>query len=103
MRCIGKSNIAAKTFCAILNLSLPPAKFERYDVVHLRSLIKVSYELMRNAVEETVNNNYSNRSIAAAFDGSWQKRGHTSLIGVVSATDWKSLRFRIPLQILLRM
>ncbi|GFU37254.1 uncharacterized protein NPIL_436341 [Nephila pilipes] len=41
---------------------------------------------MRNAVEDTVKNNNSNRDITAAFDGSWQKRGHTSLNGVVSAT-----------------
>ncbi|GFS86834.1 uncharacterized protein NPIL_140901 [Nephila pilipes] len=41
---------------------------------------------MRNAVEDTVKNNNSNRDITAAFDGSWQKRGHTSLNGVVSVT-----------------
>ncbi|GFW73759.1 polynucleotide 5'-hydroxyl-kinase NOL9 [Trichonephila clavipes] len=29
--------------------------------------------------------NNSSRDITAAFDGSWQKRGHTSLNGVVSA------------------
>ncbi|GFY23006.1 uncharacterized protein TNCV_2182671 [Trichonephila clavipes] len=31
--------------------------------------------------------NNSNRDITAAFDGSWQKRGHTSLNGVVSGTS----------------
>ncbi|GFT86935.1 uncharacterized protein NPIL_283961, partial [Nephila pilipes] len=86
MRCIGKGNSAAKTFCAIINLPPPPAKFERYNDILLRSLIKVSNESMRNAVEDTVKKNNSNRDITAAFDGSWQKRGHTSLNGVVSAT-----------------
>ncbi|GFT46683.1 uncharacterized protein NPIL_488331 [Nephila pilipes] len=86
MRCIRKGNSAAKTFCAVMNLPPPPAKFERYNDILLRSLIKVSRELMRNAVEDTVKNNNSNRDITAAFDGSWQKRGLTSLNGVVSAT-----------------
>ncbi|GFS80951.1 uncharacterized protein NPIL_62581 [Nephila pilipes] len=86
MHCIGKGNSAAKTFCAVMNLPPPPAKFERYNDILLHSLIKVSRESMRNAVEDTVKNNNSNRDITAAFDGSWQKRGHTSLNGVVSAT-----------------
>ncbi|GFS69591.1 uncharacterized protein NPIL_102801 [Nephila pilipes] len=86
MRCIGKGNSAAKTFCAVMNLPPPPAKFEHYNDTLLRSLMKVSSESMRNAVEDTVKNNNSNRDITAAFDGSWQKCGHTSLNGVVSAT-----------------
>ncbi|GFT05053.1 uncharacterized protein NPIL_265111 [Nephila pilipes] len=90
MRCIGKGNSAAKTFCAVMNLPPPPAKFELYNDILLRSLIKVSRESMRNAVEDTVKNNNSNRDITAAFDGSWQKRGHTSLNGVVSATCLKT-------------
>ncbi|GFU26257.1 uncharacterized protein NPIL_322261 [Nephila pilipes] len=85
-RYIGKGNSAAKTFYAIMNLPSPPAKFERYNDVLLRSLKKVSNESMRNAVEETAKNKNSNRDITAAFDGSWQKRCHTSLIVVVSAT-----------------
>ncbi|GFS73137.1 uncharacterized protein NPIL_693731, partial [Nephila pilipes] len=79
MCCIGKGN------SAVMNLPPPPAKFERYNDILLRSLIKVSSESMRNAVEDTVKNN-SNRDITTAFAGSWQKRGHTSLNGVVSAT-----------------
>ncbi|GFT58327.1 uncharacterized protein NPIL_229181 [Nephila pilipes] len=61
MRCIGKGNNAAKTFCAIINLPPHPAKFELHYDILLRSLIKVSSESMRNAVEDTVKNNNSNR------------------------------------------
>ncbi|GFS28392.1 uncharacterized protein NPIL_650401, partial [Nephila pilipes] len=86
MRCLGKVNSASKTSCAIMNLPPPPAKFERYNDVLLRSLIRVRNDSMRNAVEETDKNNNSYRDITAAFDGSWQKSGHTSLNGVVSAT-----------------
>ncbi|KAF8794725.1 hypothetical protein HNY73_002668 [Argiope bruennichi] len=30
-RCIGKSKTAARTFCAVMNLPPPPAKFERFN------------------------------------------------------------------------
>ncbi|GFT23351.1 uncharacterized protein NPIL_159921 [Nephila pilipes] len=82
MRCIGKCNSAAKTFCAIMNLP-PPAKVERCNDILLSILIRVSSESMRNAVEDSVKNNNSNMDITAYFDGNWQKRGHTSLNGVV--------------------
>ncbi|XP_069698811.1 uncharacterized protein [Periplaneta americana] len=42
---------------------------------------------MRKAAMETVELNGNNRDICGAFDGSWQKRGHTSLNGVVTATS----------------
>ncbi|GFS31405.1 uncharacterized protein NPIL_121101 [Nephila pilipes] len=82
---IGKCNTAAKTFCAIMNLPPPPAELERYNDIFLRSLKKVSSESMRNVVENTLKNYNSNKDITAAFDGSCQKRGHTSLNGVVFA------------------
>ncbi|GFT80338.1 hypothetical protein TNCV_1189911 [Trichonephila clavipes] len=53
----------------------------------LESLSNVSDASMKKAVEETVKINNSNRDMTAAFDGIWQKRGHTSLNGVVSATS----------------
>ncbi|GFS54433.1 hypothetical protein NPIL_261701 [Nephila pilipes] len=63
MRCIGSGNSAVKTFCAIMNLTPPPAKFETYNDILLRGLIKVSSESTRNSVEDTVkNNNNSYRS-----------------------------------------
>ncbi|GFU67461.1 uncharacterized protein TNCV_1599431 [Trichonephila clavipes] len=85
LRCIGKGSRAAKTFCAVMNLPPPPAKFQCYNGILLESLSKVSDASMKKAVEETVQMINSNRDITAAFDGSWQKRDHTSLNGVVSA------------------
>ncbi|GFX73955.1 uncharacterized protein TNCV_397661 [Trichonephila clavipes] len=82
-----KVSSAAKTFCSVMNLPPPPAKFQRYNGILLESLSKVSDASMKKAVEETIEMNNSNRDITAAFDGSWQKRGHTSLNGVVSATS----------------
>ncbi|GFS78953.1 hypothetical protein TNCV_4341951 [Trichonephila clavipes] len=70
-----------------MNLPPPPAKFQRYNGILLESISKVSDASMKKAVEETVEMNNSNRDITAAFVGSWQKQGHTSLNGVVSATS----------------
>ncbi|GFU96394.1 uncharacterized protein TNCV_89701 [Trichonephila clavipes] len=38
LRCIGKGSSAAKTFCAVMNLPPPPAKFQRYNGILLESL-----------------------------------------------------------------
>lgn len=43
---------------------------------------------MRDAVEEAVVVNYGTCDIPVAIDGTWQKRGHTSLNGVVTATSF---------------
>ncbi|GFY07945.1 uncharacterized protein TNCV_2579771 [Trichonephila clavipes] len=58
-----------------------------YGLRCIESLSKFSDASMKKAVEETVEMNNSNRDITAAFDGSWQIRGHISLNGVVSATS----------------
>lgn len=107
MRCIGKSKNAADILCGILNLPPPPTKFASlYDKL-LKSLETVSDASMEAAVEETVElgvtleesvelsaaiqetdeSTLSRRDISAAFDGTWQKRGHTSKNGVVAATS----------------
>lgn len=42
---------------------------------------------MQKGVEEAVLSNENCRDIAVALDGSWQKRGHTSINGVITATS----------------
>lgn len=39
---------------------------------------------MRVAATEAIEENNCNKDIAAAFDGTWQKRGHTSGNGVIT-------------------
>ncbi|GFW45652.1 uncharacterized protein TNCV_3245901 [Trichonephila clavipes] len=85
--CIDKGSSAARAFRALMNLLPPSAKFQRYNGILLVSLTKVSDASTKKAVEETVEMYNSNRDISAAFEGSWQKRGHTFLYGVVSATS----------------
>lgn len=87
LRCIGKGQRAAQIFCGVMNLPPPPAKFARYKENLLNSLSIVCKESIVKAVDETVQFQNGNRDIVAAFDGTWQKRGHTSLNGVVCATS----------------
>lgn len=42
-------------------------------------------ESMGDAVQETMAMNDNSKDITAIFDGTWQRRGHTSLNGVVTA------------------
>lgn len=87
MRCIGNGEKEAQTFCGIMNLPPPPSKFERYSEIINTHLHKVCNSSMIEAVNESVNLQNGNADIVAAFDGTWQKRGHTSLNGVVCATS----------------
>ncbi|GFX03808.1 uncharacterized protein TNCV_2113801 [Trichonephila clavipes] len=51
------------------------------------ALETVSSRSMVNSVNEAVIENEHNKNIAIALDGTWQKRGHTSKNGVVTATS----------------
>lgn len=88
-RCIGKGEA--------LNLPIPPA-MKYYYTIMCKAAKEVSCETMNEAVEETVNENEGNRDITATFDGSWQRRGHRFLNGIVTAksgTNGKVLDVRI--------
>lgn len=86
MRAIGKGRKAAQTFCGLMDLPPPPSRFSKYIKILLGALTIVSKTSMKRAVEETVNI-CGTRDIAVAVDGTWQRRGHRSLNGVVSATS----------------
>ncbi|GFW43071.1 uncharacterized protein TNCV_1474661 [Trichonephila clavipes] len=87
MRCIGIGKSAAQIFCALMNLPPPPAKFERLYTPIFKALETVSSRSMVNSVNKAVIENEHNKNIAIALDGTWQKRGHTSKNGVVTATS----------------
>lgn len=88
MRSIGRGAGAAKTFCAVMNLPPPPLKFNLHTTLLLNAATEVCSTSLLNAANEAVEENNNLNEIAAAFDGSWQKRGHTSLNGVVTATSF---------------
>lgn len=65
-----------------------PSEFRYYKNILHEAANEVCMESMVDAVRETIdmNNNCKDTSKTAIFDGTWQHRGHSSLInGVVTA------------------
>ncbi|GFU67522.1 uncharacterized protein TNCV_1600041 [Trichonephila clavipes] len=87
MRAIGKGGAAARIFCGLMNLPPPPAKFKRHNSLFLNVLKTISEDSMNAAVHEAVIANDNNSNIAVAVDGTWHKRGYSSLNGVVCSTS----------------
>lgn len=84
-RCIGKGEEAARNFCGLMNLPNPP-EFKRYNKILIQATKEVATDSMKKAVEDSVGLNENGcRDITAIFDGSWQRRGHASQNGIVSA------------------
>lgn len=73
----------------MLNLPRPPTHFQSYIDRLGTTLEDVCFDGMKDAVEEAVSKNDGNRDLAVALDGTWQKRGHTSLNSVVAATSFE--------------
>lgn len=88
LRTVGKGLTSALSLCGILNLPAPPSKYHRHELFlgfNVENLCKMS---MAHAVEEAVLQNENNReNLCVAVDGSWQKRGHVSLNGILSVTS----------------
>lgn len=87
LRSIGKGMAAGNILCAMLNLPKPPTKFAKYNQELLGHIEAAAQESMKRAADEAVQLNEGDKDIAVALDGSWQKRGHTSNNGIVSATS----------------
>ncbi|GFW91454.1 uncharacterized protein TNCV_3376201 [Trichonephila clavipes] len=87
MRSVGKEEAAAKVFCGVMNLPPPPKRF--YESLHAlnNATEKVAKASMALAASETLSFNNGNPNVPVAIDGTWQKRGHTSLNGVVTAVS----------------
>lgn len=87
LRSIGKGAAAGSVLCAMLNLPKPPTKFARYNSALLSHIEAAAKDSMKRAAEEAIELNDGDGDIPVALDGSWQKRGHTSNNGIVSATS----------------
>ena len=87
MRCIDKGYNSSSIFCSLMNLPKPYSKFHKINKILLDSVENVAQQTMVTAVKEAVECNDGFTDISVALDGTWQKRGHTSLHGVVAATS----------------
>ena len=90
---IGRGHEAMNTFTTLLNMPLPMAKTTCNDInVKLHPFyVKTTEKSMKSAAEEVrkyINPDASKNDIVdcdISCDGSWQKRGHSFLNGIVSA------------------
>ncbi|GFT74768.1 uncharacterized protein TNCV_2516681 [Trichonephila clavipes] len=87
MRSIGKGAEAGRMFCGVMNLPQPPTKFSPFGKRILNAAKLVYEDSIQNAAKEAICENEGNKNIAVAVDGTWQKRGYTSLNGVVTVTS----------------
>lgn len=86
LRSIGVGQETGQTFAGVMNLPTP-SKFAKYNKILGPLTEMVCVESMKEAVETAVKQNDGDRDLACAFDGSWQRRGFSSLNGVVTATS----------------
>jgi len=89
---IGKGHEAMKTFSAIMNMS-PPMSLPAYNEINSNLLTCYEAAARKEAVSEVrkeVNPTAAEDEVIdmqIGIDGSWQKRGHSSLNGVCTAVS----------------
>ena len=89
MRAIGRGASAAKRFCTIMNMPPPPAPnaYSRHNKALMEAAKKVAVESMEAAAREIHHLKGGNTDIAncgVSCDGTWQRRGHSSMNGCVT-------------------
>jgi hypothetical protein len=94
LRSIGRGKQGGNMFAAVMNLPKPTRRQIRYTKIIGQHVKEASEASMRCAVKEAIAENpivdkpgRKNTDIPVALDGSWHKRGHISLNGVVTATS----------------
>jgi hypothetical protein len=72
----------------VLNIPQPPTSFSIYNKTVGSAVAAVSVSFVVQAAREAVAENEEDdpSHITACFDGTWQKRGHASRNGIISAT-----------------
>lgn len=85
---IGKGLESGEMFSAVMNIAQPNSRPEKYISRLLKAVKEVVNTSLRNSAGEAHEINENFGDIAAAFDGTWQKRGHTSINGVVTTTSF---------------
>lgn len=85
MRQIGKGFSAAYKLCTTLNLPcISKSAYKKQEEKLLKVVSEVAEESMKNAAAEVITKTNSNEC-GVSVDGTWQRRGFTSLNGCVAA------------------
>ena len=93
MRSLGQGYSGIKTFTSLMNMPQPMTENNYEKVINIMSTVvkSVAEETMQDACQEIKdkdnpeNDNNTIVDTAVSVDGSWQKRGHSSNNGVVTA------------------
>lgn len=70
-----------------MNMPPPPQRFHRYNKAIAACVEEGAIESMLNSVRDAVLHDDGDRDIGAMFDGTWQKRGYSSLNGLIVASS----------------
>ncbi|XP_068084596.1 uncharacterized protein [Anabrus simplex] len=70
-----------------MNLPSGPTRFQKYTGTLCEAAKHCAIASMKAAVSDAIEINDNSTDIAVAVDGTWQRRGHTSLNGVVTVTS----------------
>ena len=89
VRRIGHGHAGLKNFCGIMDLPPPisEANFRRHQRAMLAASQKVAVDSMETAAAELRKDN-PDGEVAVTFDGTWQRRGFSSLFGVFVCISW---------------
>jgi hypothetical protein len=89
LRSIGRGLQAGRMFSAVMNMAPPNTRITRVSNNQAKAASEVCQASIMHAAEEAKEVIEGNRDdMAAAFDGTWQKRGYTSLNGVMIVTSF---------------
>ncbi len=90
MRLIGQGRTSAKRFCAIMNMPSPPKQnaYSKNNKAILKAAKTVAEKSMMDASDEIHapkgNNSARISQCGVSCDGTWQRRGHSSMNGCVT-------------------
>ena len=92
MRALGGGYAALQKLCGYLNMQEPMTEnnFDKLSNTIKTATKEIADMSMRNAAKEIQDETKDITDVAVSVDGSWQKRGFSSLNGVVTAISIKS-------------
>ena len=92
MRAIGKGAEAAKKFCGLMDMPAPPrpSAYHRHNKALLKAAKTVAEETMADGASEIRGNNEGISQCSVSCDGTWQKRGYSSLNGCVTVISMQT-------------
>ena len=92
MRAIGKGAAAAKTFCGLMDMPAPPkpSAYHHHNKALLKAAKTVAEETMADGASEILGNNEGISQCSVSCDGTWQKRGYSSLNGCVTVLSMET-------------